>query len=115
MTNSGKTTATNITLLEYLVKTIMPCGESDAEASAQELVNSLSPSQTFIIKRKITLSYGETDMAKKVMTEWAETHVYMLVDICLKYTDVSSEHEYKVSAQYELDNQETTIKYYKDE
>jgi len=115
--NTGKTPAMNITCLDDSVKVITPWKEYDFKDSGKRIVaQSLSPDQTFGTLREVHLSFhDEPDMAGKMMAEWAEGRVYVLAHMCLKYTDVSSEHEYNVSARYRLDNQKSIIEDYRDE
>ncbi len=117
MKNTGKTPAQNITYSKYCTKVMTPWEKRNVTFLPKpKIAKSLSPGQTFILVIEANLSFRDKpDMVEKVMAEWAEGRVYVLVDMCLKYTDVSSEHEYSLSGSYKLNNQESVVKDYRDE
>ncbi len=116
MKNTGKTPANNITCLKDSMKLIMPSHEYDAkDSNAPSVATSLSPNQDFNLSRVLSTSHPDPDMIKDAIVAWREERVYVLADISLKYTDVSSEHEYSVSGSYKITSKTDFIVDYKDE
>lgn len=115
VTNTGKTSAHKLVMLKDEINLgmtgIIFDGKSKGPLSS---LKSISPGQNFFYVRKFIFTPNNPSDFKQILADWNNGIIFMTADIILKYTDISSKHEYEVSASYKLFKNRGEIIHYND-